>query len=170
MTGSSISAHYYSDKRDMFVFVLALIGIFQFRYQGVSRGEHAVSVVGAVSAVCIGFFPTPPLSPTTEETVVGIVHFTAATLLFGVTAYHCFVMSRRARAKRGARLRAMAYALLGSIILACIIAIAVSNLFHVTDARWRPVFWMEAIALFAFGCAWLLSDLQRRVQFLSGPP
>ena len=161
MNGSSISAHFYSDKRDMFVFALILMGIFQLRYKGMTHLDRVVSVVGATSAVCVGFFPTPPASPTAQDTMIGIVHFAAATLLFGIQAFHCLVFGRRARQK--SRLRSTTYFFFSVTIITSIVAIVLVNLLGITDAPWNPVFWFEAAALFAFGCSWLISIIHRRV-------
>lgn len=153
VTGSSISAHFYSDKRDMFVFALLLIGIFQFRYRGFTRLEHVASNVGAVCALCIGFFPTPPVSPTAADIALGIVHFAAATLLFALQAFHCWIFGRRTRS----RLQSTCYVTFAGIIVGSMIAIAAVNILGTASASWNPVFWFEATALIAFGCSWLMS-------------
>ena len=54
----SISAYYYTSMRDVFVGVLAAIGVFLFCYRGPDKKDYFWTKVSGLCAVCIGLFPT----------------------------------------------------------------------------------------------------------------
>ena len=57
----SISAYYYTSMRDVFVGVLAAIGVFLFCYRGPDKKDNFWTNVAGLCAVGIGLFPTEPI-------------------------------------------------------------------------------------------------------------
>ncbi len=55
-------------------------------------------------------------------------------------------------------IRNRVYTACGYLILACIALLAVYGVFfqNTSIVQWRPVFWLEAIAIVAFGASWLV--------------
>jgi len=157
---SSISASYYSNARDMFVGQLFVVGAFLFAYNGHSDGESYASKVASLAALCVAYFPTA-----CDGCPVGassIVHYLAAALLFSILAYFCFVPFQKGiKNKTGKEKvrRKWIYFICGSVMIVCMVAVAVSNLFVAPEIvmKWRITFWGEAIALTAFGMAWIAS-------------
>ena len=156
----SISASYYSNARDMFVGQLFVVGAFLFAYNGHSDYESYASKVASIAALCVASFPT-----TCDGCPVGfhsIVHYLSAALLFSILAYFCFIPFQRGlkdKPGKGKIRRRWIYAICGSVMVACIIVIALANLLLSREAveAWRITFWGEWLALTAFGIAWIAS-------------
>jgi hypothetical protein len=91
---------------------------------------------------------------------VGVLHLVFATIFFVVLAVFSLVLFTKTRP--GAmptgrkRTRNAVYRVCGVVILLCLVLAAVTGLVlapEVKDAL-RPLFWLEAIAVFAFGVSW----------------
>src|SRR5215510_15019036 len=57
----SISAYYYTSMRDVFVGVLAEIGVFLFCYRGPDKQDNILTNIAGLCAIGIGLFPTEPI-------------------------------------------------------------------------------------------------------------
>ena len=162
----SISASYYSNARDMFVGPLFVVGAFLYAYNGHSDGESYASKVASLAALCVASFPTA-----CDGCPVGassIVHYVAAALLFSVLAYFCFIPFQkgiRGKPGKGKARRRWIYFISGSVMIGCMVVIAMANLIMAPEtlAKWRITFWGEAIALTAFGIAWIASGKTLRL-------
>ncbi len=157
---TSISASYYSNARDMVVGQLFVVGAFLFAYNGHSNNESYASKIASLAAICVASFPT-----TCDGCPVGaysIVHNAAAALLFSILAYFCFIPFQkgiRGKPGKGKARRKWIYFICGSVMIGCIVVIAMANLFVApeTVTAWRITFWGESLALTAFGIAWIAS-------------
>jgi hypothetical protein len=156
----SISLYYYTDVRNVFVGSLCAIGVFLMSTKGYDKRDMIFGILASMFAIGVALFPTSPESgATSEEQVIGALHLTFATLLFLTFAYFCFKLFTLTAGNPTRRKlhRNMVYRVCGTVIVACIVLIAVVHLPATATrvAPLKPVFWLEAIAVMTFGVAWL---------------
>ena len=156
---TSVSSSYHTEARDAFVGILCVVATFLWAYAGHSRLESRASKVAALAAALVAFLPTS--CDGCETTVTSIAHYVAAILLFAILAFFCLVPfrknTRRAAGKKGRR--AKVYFACGWTMVACMLAIGIARLTlpsETADAL-RLTYWAEAIALVAFGVAWIVA-------------
>lgn len=162
----SISSYYYTDLRNIFVGSMCAIGVFLMSYRGYDRRDVRAGRFAFVCALGVAFFPTTPLSPalppaTLDQKLIGGVHLTFAALLFLTLAYislKLFTQTDPNKAPTRQKLqRNKVYRVSGYIMLACIALIVVAALppINAMVKQLSPRFWLEAIAIVAFGVSWL---------------
>jgi hypothetical protein len=159
----SISSYYYTEMRNIFVGSLCAIGVFLMSYRGYDRRDAIAGNLAFVFAIAVACIPTTPLPvATADQKLIGGVHLTFAALLFLTLAYFSLMLftetdphktPTRQKLQRNA-----VYRVSGYIILACIGLIAVAALPPVKAlTEWlEPRFWLESIAIVAFGVSWLI--------------
>lgn len=156
----TISDYYYSALHNIFVGSLCAIGVFLFSYKGYNTKDDWAGDVAAVAAICVALFPTAPGSPSSAEEIVGRVHLGAACLFFGALAYFCLRLFTQGEGTPTPKktLRNQIYRACGGIIIFCIVLIAVVFGFGLQDKlpTLKPVFWLEALAIEAFGFSWIV--------------
>jgi drug/metabolite transporter (DMT)-like permease len=153
----SISDYYGTDMRNVFVGVLFAIGLFLFSYRGYERKDDIAGDLACILALGVALFPT-----TSESKAIRAVHFLSATGLFLVLSYFSLVLFTKT--KRGVsptpekQIRNWIYVACGGIMLACIASIALyyALLQSTPVAAIKPVFWLESMALWAFGLSWFV--------------
>lgn len=169
----SISAYYHTDIRDVFVGILCVVSFFLFAYHGYSYLDFITFKLAALFSLGIAFFPTKVALDAfpcvkicgTQCDLYSIIHFTSAALFFCTLAFTSFYLftkfkpnTKKEDATIQKRRRNAVYRICGILIIACIILIAVME--HLPDDsamhRINPIFWLETIALFAFGISWLV--------------
>lgn len=157
---SSVSAYYYTGMRDVFVGSLCAIGIFLMSYRGYQWKEQTLAKVASVCAIGVALFPTSPDSnPTAHQTDVGHVHLACATLLFVILAAFSFLFMStdptRPMTPRK-RQRNRVYLACGCAIVFSILGVSVLALLphDLPIKQLDPVFYLEFLALFAFGVSW----------------
>ncbi len=160
---NSISTYYYTEMRNIFVGSLCAIAIFLMSYRGYDRRDAIAGNLAFVFAIGVAFIPTTPLPvATTEQELIGDVHLAFAALLFLTLAYFSiklFTETDPTKTPTPRKLQRNAvYRVSGYIILACIGLIAVAALPPVKAlVDWlEPRFWLESIAIVAFGVSWLI--------------
>jgi hypothetical protein len=150
----SISDYYRLRTRDAFVGILFTIAWFLLTYRGYERKDDIAGNLACFFALAVALFPT---SGTRIEQVI---HLTAATGLFLVLAYFAlFLFTKSGPVQTEMKIvRNRVYRTCGVIMLACIGLIALYKLFldHTAMAQFTPVFWLETIALWAFGFSWFV--------------
>ena len=156
---SSISASYWTNAQDMFVGLLFVVGSFLFAYNGHSLPESIASKAASLAAVCVALFPTAPdYYPTDFDSVV---HHIAAAVLFSILAYFCFIPFRKdVKNSVGRRARRnWIYLVCGWTMILCMLVIFAANkmLSEEELIRLRIIYIGEAVALMAFGFAWIAS-------------
>lgn len=156
---TSISASYHAEARDVFVGMLFVVSAFLFAYNGHSSKESIASKIASLAAISVALFPTScdGCIPDTTSTL----HLLAAALLFSILAYFCFVPFRfdtkGQPGKKGRRSKI--YFVCGWIMIICMLSLLLGKLI-LTEQEMealRLMFWAEAIALCAFGVAWIVS-------------
>lgn len=154
---SSISAYYGTEMRDVLVGVLFVIGWFLFSYKGYERKDDIAGDLACFFALGVALFPT-----TSASEAIRTVHFISAAAFFLVLAY--FSLFLFTQTKKGVpptpekRTRNRIYVACGVIMLACIASVALYNAFlqDAPVAAVKPVFWLESLALWAFGWSWFV--------------
>ena len=155
----SVSDYYYTVMRDVLVGSLCAIGVFLGSYRGYDWRDRLAGNVGCAFAIAVALFPTTPDQATTQARIIGMVHYTCAAGLFVTLAAFCRLFRETGQhPPTDQKLqRNRVYAVCGLTILACIALILLYSLLlrGTSIARLAPVFWLEALAVFAFGVSWL---------------
>jgi hypothetical protein len=157
----SISASYYEEGWSSTIFIgfLFAIAAFLFAYNGRSVFELIISKIAAVCALGVAMFPC---SCGGHEEIIPHVHYISAGIMFLILAAFCFSFLKRARSKGHvqARYRVFIYAASGITILASISMIGLDLALKeaISTKISRLTFICEAVALVAFGIAWLTAS------------
>ncbi len=165
----SISASYYSEARDVFVGMLCIVGSFWFAYNGHMRREKVASKFAAAFIIMVALFPTACL--TCGKNTASFIHSGATALYFGILIYFCFSPFRKkTKGQPGTRgRRGKVYLTCGWIMVLCMVTLALSNFPSIIDKETvlelRIKYWVETIALIAFGIAWIVAGKVRVVGY-----
>ena len=166
----SISDYYHTNMENFFVGLLCAIALFLYAYNGYEKRDSIAGNLGCIFALGVAFFPTSiscGLSTTMEQSnppIIGTIHLISAAALFLVLSYFSLVLftktkdSEKPTKKKLYRNRI--YKICGIIMLGCICLIAIYLFCNnsnkcVVLSEYHPVFWLESIALWAFGVSWL---------------
>ena len=159
----SMSAYYHTGMGDVFVGILFALGFFLLSYKGYERRDDLVGDLGFVFALGVALFPTTPTGTHGGTDLIGYIHLACAGLFFGTLIYFAlFLFTKSAPDQpvtRKKRHRNLVYRTCGYAMLLCILLIGVYNIADGDEsslARINPVFWLEAIAVAAFGISWLI--------------
>lgn len=160
----SISSYYHTGTRDAFVGILFAVGFFLFSYRGYERKDDVAGNLACVFALGTALFPTaPPGSTAATATVVGSLHLVFAGLFLLTLSYFCLVLFTKTdktspgtpKLLRNRVYRVCGYTMLGCLALILIYKVAVGST-HTAIAPIQPIFWLEALAIFAFGVSWFV--------------
>lgn len=157
----SISASYYEKGWSSTIFVgfLFAISAFLLAYHGRSAFEMVISKIAAVSALTVAMFPC---SCGGHQEIIPHVHYISATIMFLILVAFCYSFFKRAHNKGHTRavIRAYIYAICGITILIAIAVIGLDSIINeaIRSRFSRITFYCEAVALVAFGIAWLTAS------------
>lgn len=151
----SVSASYYTNARDVFVGLMFVVAAFLFAYNGWTLAQACASKLAALGAMLLALFPTA--CKVCEPSANSTVHQIGAALLFSILAYFLLGPFRQKTKGQGGKkaLRANIYLVCGWLIILSMLAIIA--LPDTIKHDYRVVFWAEAVALFAFGAAWIVA-------------
>lgn len=150
----AISDYYAYRTRDVFVGVLFTIAWFLFTYRGYDARDRRAGNLACLFALGVALFPD------NGTALEQRVHALSAAALFLDLAYFSALLFTRSggnptpqKLKRNRIYRACGWA-----IVACIAAIALYFATGRPEALrpLRPVFWLETLALWAFGFSWFV--------------
>jgi hypothetical protein len=160
----SISDYYYTPMRDYYVGALCAIGAFLMSSRGYDLIDEITGYLAGFLAFGVAFSPSfdPRGTRYTQLDVdFGYLHTVFAALMFLTLSCICiFRFSKTAPGKavtHSKRNRNRLYASCGYIMIVCM-GVMVGLTVHTTLERRHPshwLFWFEALALGAFGVAWL---------------
>lgn len=160
---SSISSYYYSGMRDVFVGAMCAIGIFLFSYCGYDDKDAQAGNLAALFAIGLALVPTAPdFTALQSERIIGAIHLAFASGFFLTLTYFClflFTKTHPTLPPTAQKLqRNIVYKTCGSLIAISLLAIVLVKQFPMDGALMplHPVFWLEAIAVVAFGVSWLV--------------
>ena len=152
----SISDYYALRTRDLFVGTLFTLGWFLFTYRGFDWRDEVAGTLACVFALGVALFPNNPAGLESN------IHFASAAALFLTLAYFSLALFTRTNAAAPTpqkRIRNRVYRTCGVLMLLCIALIAIYHipgLDHSAVAAMNPVFWLETLALWAFGFSWFV--------------
>ena len=161
---TSVSDYYHTSMRDIFVGILFAVATFLLAYKGYERKDAIAGNIAGVCAIGVALVPTTPdINPTDRQELMGMFHLIFAAGYFCTLAYFClFLFTKTGKGKPTPRKlqRNRVYKVSGFIILLSITLIALlfalpANLTEPVMV-YKPVFWLEAIAIVAYGLAWLV--------------
>ena len=162
-SNTSISAYYYTSLRDVFVGSLAAIGVFLFCYRGPDKQDNWLTNIAGLCAIGIGLFPTDPTyhqvildkcptvlnGPCYEKHLLGL-HFYLAAAFFLIISYLAvfrFKKPSRPYITKQKETRNKVYVACGIAMFLSLVAIVL--------IPQKSIFVPEAVAIVAFGIAWL---------------
>ena len=159
---SSLSSYYHTGMGDVFVGTLWAIGFFLLSYRGYKDSpDNVAGNLACVFAVGVTLFRTTPDS-LGDTDLVGYIHLAFAASFFLTLIYFClflFTKTHKHRQPTSEKLqRNKVYRGCGYTMIGCILLIAVYYFLPDDTASaleaYHPVFWLEAIAVLAFGVSW----------------
>jgi len=160
---SSISGYYHTGMRDVLVGTLFAIGFFLLAYRGFERRDDIAGNLACLFAVGAALFPvTPDSGATNSARLVGLVHLVFAGLFFATLIYFCLCLFTKTNPDkpptRRKRHRNKVYRTCGYVMIVCVLLMVSYYLLPPGTrsrlAAYKPVFWLETLAILAFGISW----------------
>jgi hypothetical protein len=165
----SISHYYYTNMREVFVGVMCAVSLFLFTYKGHTKLDSYLANAAGLFSLGVVVFPTNIIdSNSCQERVPTVldlpfhntIHLTSAALFFSVLAFmsiYLFTKTNKPinRMGRQKKLRNTLYKLCGWIMVLCLVLIGISKPVLKVSETSTLTFWMETVALVAFGFSWL---------------
>jgi hypothetical protein len=159
----SISAYYYTRMGNVFVGALCALAVFflSYNYRALDgfRHDRILSNLACVMALGVALFPTASDGADAHgwTRVVSDVHLLCAAILFvTLGVFSMFLFTRSAgTATPQKEERNRLYRACGAAIFVAIGLICVVNVVH-TVSGLHAVFWLESVAVTAFGVSWLV--------------
>ncbi len=154
----TISHYYYTGMRDLFVGTLWAIGIFLVCYKGTRDWDNIASNVAGACAILVALLPTAPREtldscaipsaiPAPLQGAIGRLHIGfAAGFFLAITIMALALFENRGKGKWAN----WVYRACGVTMLGCLLWMAIGGV----------SFWAEAIAVWAFGIAWLVNGIK----------
>ncbi len=172
----SISNYYHTRMGDVFVGTLCAISLFLFTYKGHNKADGILGNIAGVLGVLVALFPTTlkkngdglaiqcNISRTVQNPEwIGAFHnICAGLLLLSLALFSIWLFTKKRDGEEPTsekKIRNGIYIGCGIVMILCVIACA---LFLYIDS-WKEValehkliFWLETVALCAFGTSWLV--------------
>ncbi|MEU4247718.1 DUF998 domain-containing protein [Amycolatopsis sp. NPDC026612] len=150
----SLSGYYYTDLRDVLVGAMCAVGVFLLAYYGHDRIDNLASSIAGLGAIGLALLPTTPDHDVTGwDRTSGVLHWVFAAVFFLSLAYFCLrLFPHDGEQPPGT---GVVYRACGVVILACLVLIAVTKALGLLPSL-LPALWLEAVAVEAFGVAWLV--------------
>jgi hypothetical protein len=161
---SSVSAYYYTCMGDVFVGILWATGLFLYAYKGHNPVDNYLSTFAGFCAVAIACFPCTP-DPDTAPCLYhayDTVHLIASIGFFAclmyISAFQFTKSDQKVLSKKTKR-RNRWFVTFAVIMLISLLGIFFIKTFTSGLDNYHPEFWLELIALFAFGLSWILKGI-----------
>ena len=164
----TISNYVYTVTGSLFIGILCADALFLIVYKGYDKRDALWTNAAGILALGIAFLPTNDDSADScaiihlpYSTTRNMVHYTCAASFFLSLAYislFLFTKSTGVKTKQKIK-RNRVYRVCGVTIIIAIALIALYGLIHQAGSRLsriKPIFWLETIALLAFGISWLV--------------
>jgi len=181
----SMSGSYYTSTRNLFVGALCALGGFLIGYRHTERQDRFTTIAG-LSALLVAFNPTAPAYPKTEPAWISYVHHGAAGVLIFILGLFCLIVfadyaepGQERPGSRRLRMRAWLanafkimshggwrriYLISGSLVFAAGVLALYTGIWPTSwSTGWPSLYLFEAIAVFAFGIAWIAAALHEQV-------
>lgn len=161
---TSVSEYYHTGMRDIFVGILFAVATFLLAYKGYDRKDAIAGNIAGMCAVGVALIPTTPdNNPTDRQVLIGMLHLLFAAGYFCTLAYFCLFLFTKTntdtptarKLQRNRVYKISGFLILFSIALIALI-VALPDQLVEPLMIYKPVFWLEAIAIIAYGFAWLV--------------
>jgi len=179
---NSMSASYYTSTRNLFVGALCALGGFLIGYRHTERQDRCSTFAG-LCAVLVAFSPTAPPFPRQEPRWVDYTHNGAAVALISTLGLFCLVVFADYAEPGGARPESLGsrflawlrnalviikrggwtriYLIAGFLIFASGLLALYTRIWPTSwSSGWPSLYLFEAIAVVAFGIAWVTAALR----------
>lgn len=156
MVEQSISNYYHTGMRDIFVGILFVLGFFLLSYKGYQAIDDISGNLGFVFAIGVALCPTGP-----EHPVMHALHAIFATLLFAIFIFFSLYLFRKGSKPDSTtsrkKSRNIVYLVCGIVMIISVsgVGICLTFLSLTQLENTNIVFWLESVALWAFGISWL---------------
>jgi hypothetical protein len=161
----SISAYYYTHLGNYFVGSLFALGVFFLSYNHRPLPKYQLdnylSNVASAMAIGVALFPTASDAGDASggAKVVAVMHLVFACALFILLAVFSLVLFTRtqdpAHMTAAKRKRNLVYRICGWVIVAAIALVVGAEIVKPSHS-WHTLFWLESVAVLAFGVSWLV--------------
>lgn len=171
----SISEYYYTPVRDILVGTLTAMALFFWAFRGFSNTQRDLvanlwaAKIAGVSALLLALAPVIPrqegectlVQCTLGPRVADSIHAVAAVCFFLSLATFCLILfPRSVISPTGRSRRLRVYRWCGVVIVTALLLIVVWKFLplhiYFLLGRYKPIFWLEAVAVWAFAWAWLV--------------
>jgi hypothetical protein len=165
----SISHYYYTNMREIFVGVLCSVSLFLFTYKGYTPLDSIAANAAGLFCLGIAIFPTGLMTGFECQREVksiiffngqSTVHYISAGSFFvtlALTSFFLFTKSKLPVADRTPEKykRNVVYRICAIIMVLSLIVILLANWVWKVPDHSHLTYWMESVALVAFGVSWL---------------
>jgi hypothetical protein len=160
---SSVSSYYYTGMRDVFVGTLFATGFFLLSYKGYELSDDIAGDLACIFAVGAAIFPTAPDSTAAiGARIIGYIHLAFAALFFSTLTYFSLFLFTKTNPNKPPTRRKLqrnkVYKVCGYTMVTCILLMAIYSFLPGEVAsflkQYKPVYWLEALAILAFGISW----------------
>lgn len=164
----SISDYYYTKMGHYMTGTLCAVSLFMFSYKGYGPKDLWAGRGASLFSLAVAFFPCSNFNPLSEckalelkgDDTINLIHFVSAACLFLIFSFFCLFLFTKSSGHPTNRKkqRNIVYRVCGITILLCIILILLYSVIpalHNQFKNLKPIFWLETLALLAFGFSWL---------------
>jgi hypothetical protein len=160
----AISNYYYTPTRNVLVGALWAIGFFLLSYRGYERKDTIAGILGCIFALGVSLFPTAPeIDPSPRAVLIGYFHQGFAGLFFFTLIYYSLFLFTKTHPNilptRRKLQRNTVYRICGILMAVCILLMTIYTFLPAPAAAplkpYRPIFWLESLAILSFGVSWL---------------
>ena len=169
MVADSISIHYYTNFRDIFVGILISVSVFLITYRGYTVLDNGITNIIGLFGLGIALFPCgndlvhgPVGIFLLDIAVSNVIHLVSASTFFTLLAVNSLFLFTKSNTpvQKGSKkwFRNLIYRLCGVMILVSLVAIIPAMLFADTGypGSDHGILILETIMLFSFGISWLV--------------
>jgi hypothetical protein len=166
---ASVSDYFYTIMGGVFVGVLCAVALFLLTYKGPAPIDGIISSIAAIFALGVAFFPCNVSGGHYDCNIINwqpdntrnMAHYCSASGLFivlSIMSLWLFRKSNKPNPDGRKKSRNTVYFICGIVMLAAMGLILALKVFHLGEKLYylRPTFWLELIALWAFGISWLV--------------
>lgn len=156
---NSISSYAHKRIGNGFVGILCAVALFMFSYLGHDSRDNILGHLTGLFALGIAFFPNNVEDP---WTTINIIHLCSSFCFFVVLilfSLWLFPKTDQEIISEQKKNRNLVYKICGYTMIGCILLIALYMAWLIdiipNHGCFQPVFWLESLALVAFGISWI---------------
>jgi len=181
----SISLYFYTFMGGVLIATLAMLSIYLFTYQGPKndsyyKWDNWITNIAGLSIIIVALFPTNSASIYHNESfvvqyekyhLIDLHNPSAAIFFLSISCMSFFLFTRSGKeGNKAKKIQWWIYKFSGVIMfLCCILIVFMTQSNNEKNPEYflgipHPVFWLEVIALEAFGISWFVKGLDYRIK------